>query len=847
MFDNAPGRVDRRQVLKGFAGTLVVPVIGVTRGGQAKALIESTALRVGREQPFDFGWRFYRGLGDAFNAPEFDDSAWRVLDLPHDWSIEDAPRHDGSAVVGPFDPGSDGGVATAFSVGGEGWYRKHFSGEGLPATAHVEVLFGGVYNDSEVWLNGQHLGRHVHGYTPFGYDLTPYLRGGDNVLVVRVRNLGKNSRWYSGSGIYRSVTLDVFADGTRVERWGVGVSTQRITDDSAEIAIETNVVLPTPDLVLVSRIRNAEGVIVAEARTAAVERVEQVVTIASAQLWSPDTPVLYTLETELLRGQRTTDTVLTQFGIRVVTFDAETGLQINGKVTKLRGGCVHHDNGLLGAAAFADAEDRRVRLLRARGFNALRSSHNPPSRAFLDACDRHGVMLIDEAFDMWFAPKTPQDYSIHFIDDWESAVSAMVLSARNHPAVIMWSIGNEVPKRSSAQGLEISWRLANTVHRLDPTRPVTAAVNAFAGRPMIADADTARSGFAGVPDESAAIFLDVVGYNYKLDRYASDHARYPKRVMFGSESFPKEVFDIWSFIEVQPYVVGDFVWAAMDYLGEAGVGNVLRNNSKSFLPVVPAWPWVISNCGDLDLLGRQKPQSYARDVAWRVSPLEMAVLRPLPKGMYEHPSMWGWSDECQSWTWPGAEGQKMTVRVYARAERVELHLNGATAAVKSLTGGETLPIEFQIPYVPGVLEAIAFRGTDEIGRRRFETVAAPTAILLKPEDDMASADRGRLTYVWVEVTDAKGRCVPDAKYKIGLTVSGPVKLIGFGSASPFAQGSFQSREAETHNGHALAIFRLDGAPGVMRIGAEGEGLRGGSCSVLVNSPSKVSGKPRGAR
>ena len=313
-------------------------------------------------------------------------------------------------------------------------------------------------------------------------------------------------------------------------------------------------------------------------------------------MWSPDSPTLYTLETELRRGTRAIDTVSTSFGIRIVTIDAENGMQINGVPTKLRGGCVHHDNGLLGAAAFADAEDRRVRLLKARGFNAIRCSHNPPSRAFLDACDRHGMMLIDEAFDTWFAPKMPQDNSVHFMEDWESVLSAMVLSGRNHPSVVMWSIGNEVPKRSSAQGLEISWRLANTVHRLDPTRPVAAAVNAFAGRPMIADADTARAGFAGVPDESAAMFLDVVGYNYKLDRYAPDHIRFPKRVMFGSESFPKQVFDIWSFAEANPYMIGDFVWAAMDYLGEAGVGNVVRNTSKSSLPIDPAMA-----LGDLEL------------------------------------------------------------------------------------------------------------------------------------------------------------------------------------------------------------------------------------------------------
>ncbi|HLG89559.1 MAG TPA: glycoside hydrolase family 2 TIM barrel-domain containing protein [Alphaproteobacteria bacterium] len=825
---------------------MALPLLGITPASHAAALPKSAVLGLGRDQPFDFDWRFCRGDNDAFAAPEFDDSGWREVDLPHDWSIEDLPYREGSGIVGPFDPNSEGGAATGFSVGGEGWYRKRFSGDGVPAKAHIEILFEGIYNESDVWLNGQHLGGHVHGYTPFAIDLTPNLRCGDNVVAVRVRNLGRNSRWYSGSGIYRGVTVDVHPEAARVGRWGVAIATRRITETLAELEIETRLVRPTPDLRLVSRIRNAGGTVVTESASAATDLVKQAVTIAFARLWSPDTPTLYTLETELRRGDQAIDAVSTPFGVRIVTFDAEAGMRINGVPVKLRGGCVHHDNGLLGAAAFPDAEERRVRLLRARGFNALRSSHNPPSRAFLDACDRHGMLLIDEAFDTWFAPKQPRDYSTHFRLDWETALSTMVLSARNHPSVIMWSIGNEVPKRSSSEGLETAWRLANAVHRLDPTRPVTAAVNAFAGRPMIADQDTARPGFGGMADESAAMFLDVVGYNYKLDRYASDHARYPKRVMFGSESFPKEAFEVWSFAEAHPYMIGDFVWAAMDYLGEAGVGNVARNRSNSSLPVIPAWPWVISNCGDVDLIGEQKPQSYARDVVWRVSPIEMAVLRPLPDGMYEHPSMWGWSNECQSWTWPGAEGQGLKVRVYARAQRVELHLNGKLAAATSLSSGETLPVEFEIPYAPGRLEVIAFRGEQEIGRRSLETVGAAATVALLAEEHVASAERGRLAYIRVEVTDAKGRWVPDAKHRIRLTTSGPAKLLGFGSGSPLAQASFQSHEAETYGGRALAILKTGGTPGTVRLTAESEGLRPGSIAIRLDRSSEVPGNTRGA-
>ena len=839
MFDRLLGGVKRRQIIQAFGGGLALPLLGAGQRARAAEPASPTALAVGRDQAFDTGWKFFRGAGAGFDAASFDDGAWRSVDLPHDWSIEDLPPVAGAGIVGPFDPKAIGGTATGFTVGGEGWYRKHFTNDGLPGASRIEILFGGAFDESDVWLNGQHVGRHVHGYTPFAYDLTPYMRPGGNVLAVRVTNIGRTSRWYSGSGLYRSVSVDVFAEPARVARWGVGIVTRKLTDDSAALAIETKLIAAASDLTVLHRIRDASGAVVMETSLLASENVQHDLTLASPKLWSPESPVLYTLETELKRHGQEIDKLVSVFGVRIVSFDAETGMQVNGVVTKMRGGCVHHDNGLLGAAAFADADERRIRLLKARGYNAIRSSHNPPSRSFLDACDRHGILLISEAFDTWFAPKEAQDYSVHFLDDWEQALFAMVMSERNHPSIVMWSIGNEVPQRSSAKGLETSWHLANTVHRLDPTRPVVAAINAFAGRPMIADADTARAGFAGVADQSADLFLDVVGYNYKLDRYAGDHALYPKRVMFGSESFPKEVFDAWSFIEAHPYVVGDFVWAAMDYLGEAGVGNVVRNTSQTSLPNITGWPWVVSNCGDIDLIGRQKPQSYARDVAWRVSPVEMAVLRPMPAGMYEHPSQWGWSDEQQSWTWPGSEGQKLTVRVYARATKIGLFLNGTSVAEKTLQGGESLPVEFQIPYTPGRLEAVAFEGTKEIGRRRFETAEAPAKIMLRPERDDTGAARGRLAYISIDVTDSQGRRVPDAKHKIRLKLSGPATLAGFGSASPFAHPGFQSTEAETFDGRALVILKTLGEPGTVRIDAEGEGLQSGSTVIRLTDRADI--------
>jgi beta-galactosidase len=829
MSDSSDHSLSRRHFLHLSAAAISLPLADAGAVRPSK-LTRPNYGRPGRDQAFDFDWRFHLGADDSLEGPDLDDSGWRTLDLPHDWSIEDLPPQEGAVRIGPFDKKSVGGTATGFTVGGEGWYRKHFRVDGLPAAGRVEVVFEGVYMECDAWLNGEHLGGQVHGYTPFSFDLTPHLRvADDNILAVRVRNFGKNSRWYAGSGIYRSVWLDVMPDAAHVARWGVGVVTRRIADGAAEIDIETRLTAAAAGLVLVTRVRNAEGAIVAEIRSAAAaDRVHQSITLLSPQLWSPDTPVLYMLETGLRRGNHWLDRVSTPFGIRVVSFDTEHGMQINGAPMKLRGGCIHHDNGLLGSAAFPDAEERRVRLLKARGFNAVRSSHNPASSAFADACDRQGMLLIEEAFDMWRWPKNPQDYSTHFDQNWQADLTAMVLSARNHPSVIMWSIGNEIPNRSTPEGVELAWNLANEFHRLDSTRPVTAAINAFAGRPLIADESTAKKGFAGRPIESAAIFLDVMGYNYKHTQYAPDHARLPDRVMYGSESFPKDVFAIWSIVDAHSYVIGDFVWAAMDYLGEAGIGSTAWSDKKIGMPMFPTWPWVVSNTGDLDLLGRQKAQSLARDVVWGVSPLEIAVLRPMPPGMYEHVSVWGWSDEHQRWTWPGFEGQLLIVRVYTRGNKVELYINGKIMASKTLAANDPLPLEFQVPYAPGSLEVIAYGDGAEMGRRRFDTAGAPAAIELTPEHPTGLAQKSRLYFLWANLVDAQGRVVPDAVRKIELTIRGPAKLIGFGSAGTLARGSFQSAETETHDGRALAILKSDGTGGTIEVKARSDGLPMGS-------------------
>ncbi|MEO6092856.1 MAG: glycoside hydrolase family 2 TIM barrel-domain containing protein, partial [Novosphingobium sp.] len=561
---------DRRQALALAGGTALLPLVGA---GASAAPLRRGNEAPGRDIPFDNDWRFFRGAGQGFEAGGLDDAGWRRLDLPHDWSVEDIPGGAAPDQIGPFDKHAIGKTATGFTVGGEGWYRKHFRVDAYPADSRIEVLFDGAYLDSQVFLNGRPLGENIHGYIPFAFDLTPHLnRAGDNVLAVRIRNEGRNSRWYPGSGLYRQVTLDVLPAGARIARWGVGAWTRRLEGGRAEIDVTTSLEAPQEGLQLVTRLRDAAGRIAAEATSAGGGEVRQTLSVAGPRLWSPDAPNLYALESELRRGATVVDRLSQPFGVRIVTLDPQRGMSINGTPTKLQGGCIHHDNGLLGACAFADADDRRVRLLKARGFNAIRSSHNPASHTLRDACDRLGMLLIGEAFDAWHEAKLPLDFSTRFADHWQEVIRAMVLPARNSPSVIMWSIGNEIPSRTSDEGLKWSWTLANAIKRLDPTRPVTAGLNGVLGQEVRPAPETSRQARAGLVDNASTVFLDVPGYNYRIEDIEREQADHPERVVYGSETFAREVFEYTALTQRAPYFLGEFVWTAMDYIGEAGLG-----------------------------------------------------------------------------------------------------------------------------------------------------------------------------------------------------------------------------------------------------------------------------------
>jgi len=829
----------RREALQGIATAAAASFLGSSAWAEGVPQPGSgSSPGSDRLQPFNTDWRFHRGDTPGADTAAFDDAEWRTLDLPHDWMIEDIPgaTEDRDAIWsrgtdplrnGPFDLyASEGQGATGWTVGGVGWYRKAFQAPQLPSGGKIEMRFEGVYMNADVWLNGTHLGNHPYGYTGFAFDLTPHLKPGANTLAVRVNNTGKNSRWYSGSGIYRKVWLSI-AGPVRIPQYGVYVTTPEVSKNAATIKIETaieNGSASARAVTLRVRLVDAGGNTVAESQCKArLTPMTLSVQVKNPRLWSPADPHLYRLEATVEIDGQTADETAVTVGLRKVEIDAANGLRINGENLKLRGGCVHHDNGALGSACIARAEERRVELLKASGFNAIRTSHNPPSPDFLDACDRLGMLVIDEAFDCWTRGKNPQDYNLYFKDWWQRDIEAMVKRDRNHPSIVLWSIGNEIAERAEPEGVAIGHQLAAHVKQFDATRPVTAAICAPWDHPKQTWKDM----------QSAFTYLDVGGYNYELAQYAPDHAEFPQRVMAGTESFPMQAYENWKAIDASPWVIGDFVWTAIDYMGESGIGHVSISQAADTSGFSEFYPWFNAYCGDIDLVGNKKPQSYFRDVVWGRSKVEMAIERPIPAGYKQHVSLWGWRDELRSWTWPGREGAPLKVRVYSRADEVRLYLNGKPAGTAQLTEKDQLTAAFDVPYEAGELKAVALNHGQEVGSISFATAGAPARLVLTPDRRQIRASRDDLSYVMVTLVDAEGRAVPDASLPVQFTVSGAGELAAVGNGNPKDASSFRQPRRRLFHGACLAVLRPSGQAGEITLRAEAPGLDAASIVVRI--------------
>jgi beta-galactosidase len=741
------------------------------------------------------------------------------VDLPHDWAVEDYGVQD-SMRTGPFLKDQEMGDDVGYLRGGTGWYRKTFQLEEKEKEKVVFLHFDGVQTEMKLWVNGSYVGEHVYGYTPFYFDITPWLNraGTPNNIAIQVVNPGKNSRWYNGSGIYREVRLSLL-NPVFLDIWGMGIQTYNTTDSESDVSVDlkyTNQSGEEVDFTLRTEIFSPSGrrVGIQELKGnsgpngGGTRRIE--FSITNPQMWSPDHPALYTARATLIRGKEIMDRAVSTFGIRSILYSSEKGFLLNGKEILLKGACMHHDNGLLGAAAFKRAEERRVEVMKRNGYNAIRTSHNPPSDAFLDACDRLGMLVIDESFDMWEQPKRPNDYHLHFKQWWERDLQAMLMRDRNHPSVIMWSFGNEVRERANEPGIELARKMISVIRSIDPARPITQAICGFWDNP-------GKSWDASAP---AFELLDIGGYNYQWQNYESDHEKYPDRIMFGSESVPMEAYENWHLVETLPYVIGDFVWTGLDYIGESGIGHSLltEDNGQGGSFLMP-WPWYVSWCGDIDITGNKKPQSYYRDVLWGESNLEILVHEPIPPGTSEKISFWGWPREHRHWNWEVPTGTPLVAHVYTRYPAVRLELNGALIGEQQLSDTSRLTAIFTVPYETGELRAIGIRNGVEMEEAVLRTSGPVTGLQLIPEKESIAPGPGEIGFVQLIATDKNGEVVPGSEIPVIIRVSGEGTLLSAGSGSPLAQGSLKDPLVRLYDGRALVIVRSNGKPGTISIEA----------------------------
>ena len=752
-------------------------VIAVVTASAQRPRVDELGSGMTKRQLFDFGWQFTHN-GTTQN-----------VDLPHDWDIFEGP-HSGKGATG-----TGGGWFEA----GKGEYRKTFK---TPGDEVVKLHFEGVYQKAEVYVNGQKAGQHHYGYTPFTVDVTPFLKvkgkkvkgsSADelNEVVVKVDNSEQpNCRWYSGSGIYRHVWLETMP-ALHIAENGVFVTTPEVNTDKARVQVEVTVQNESNN--------DQQGIVEVEGQQQKVslkagesKAVTFTYTINKPKLWSPDSPYLYEVHTKLISQLSTPNSQLsTKYGIRSFSFDAENGFVLNGKKVLINGACVHHDDGVLGARAFDDAEIRKVRQMKEAGFNLIRTSHNPTTRAFLDACDSIGMLVIDEAFDGWRTQKNPYDYSTVIDSCFRQDIHAMVLRDRNHPSVISWSIGNEVIERKDIRVVYTARQMKKAILEKDATRPVTEALCAW-------DRDWE------IYDPHAEV-LDVAGYNYMIFKHASDHERDPKRVIWQTESYPRDAFRNWAVANDFPYVVGDIVWTGLDYLGESGIGrNYYKGEREGESWIEGGQPeWHGAPCGDVDITGWRKPISHYREMLWNQdTPLYMAVKEPNGYHGEIHTTMWSVWPTWESWTWPGWEGKPVEVEVYTHQPEVKLYLDDQLIGTKQVSRETEFKAVFSVPYKVGTLRAEA--GGESV---TLKTAGEPARLRLTPDRTVMTADGQSLTFVTIEVIDKDGTPVPEAAISCEATVKGAGTLLAFASADLKDTEPYTSPHAKTWKGRALLVVR----------------------------------------
>ncbi|NBJ94451.1 glycoside hydrolase family 2 TIM barrel-domain containing protein [Parablautia muri] len=810
---------------------------------------------------FNHNWVFHEGGGSSLEALLGGEAVTKEITLPHDASVEKERN--------PQEPGGSGnGFFREETI----HYTKEFTLEADCRDKNIWLEFEGVYQNAFVYINNSYAGKCPYGYGNFYIDATKYVQfDKKNTIKVIVKNGVPSGRWYTGGGIYRDVNL-MIGDRMHLAADGAHLAAVDVEEGQAAIRVESTIEYTgtgTRDIILCAQLVDGEGKVVAQDHMPVTiqehskETYRQRIYVENPRLWDVDSPYLYCYRISLMEADEVLDEEEGTFGIRKLQLDTKYGLRINGKVVNLRGGCIHHDNGVTGTAEFPHAAWFRVKKLKEAGYNAIRSSHYPMSRRLLEACDRIGMLVMDEFADVWTSTKVDFDYGTHMAQWWEHDVTNLVNKDYNHPCVIMYSIGNEIPETGNKFDVQWGKKLADKIRSLDDSRYVTNSLNlmlsimdrmgdmmasAQAGAPG-ADAGQGTdagenaeinsmmsnmgdmmdklvsSEIAGKATEEAFAQVDIAGYNYATCRYLPDKETYPNRIIVGSETYPKDLDVNWELIEKYPHLIGDFSWTAWDYLGEAGIGKINYGGTQGFSFYAP-YPQKAAYCGDMNLIGDRRPISYWREIIWglRKAPY-IAVQLPEHHGDVHNMTNWSMTDAVRSWNWKGYEGKPVTVEVYTDAEEVELSVNGKVVEKKKVGKIKKYMAFFETVYEPGTIEAVAFSEGRETGRDVI--VSAKEQVKIAAVSDMAQipADASDICYVEVSMVDEEGNLNPGADKVVTVSIDGPGVVLGYGSADPASVENYFDKTAKAYEGRLRAAIRGNGQKGTITVTFTGDGCK----------------------
>ncbi|TDL39714.1 glycoside hydrolase family 2 TIM barrel-domain containing protein [Arthrobacter nitrophenolicus] len=757
--------------------------------------------------------------------------------------------------------GNGAGAHSGYFPGGAVEYSKTFDVPESHRSKRLTVQFQGVYRDAMVFVNGDFAGQRPNGYSTFEVALDSFLKyGQENTIRVESR-AHEDSRWYSGLGIHRDAVL-VVAGLVHVPLNGVKITTPDITGARAVVEVATtvrNAGLETATVEVRTEILDGELIAADTApvtvRSGDAVLVRQRLYVRKPKLWGVDSPQLYQASTRLEHATEVVDEHALAFGIRSLQLDPESGLQINGETIKLRGACIHHDNGILGAAAIGRAEERRIELLKAAGFNSIRSSHNPISQAMLDACDKHGMLVMDETFDIWTESKSAFDYSLSFPEWWERDVEAMVAKDYNHPSVIFYSIGNEIPETGSGLGAGWGRKLAEKIRSLDSTRYITNGINGFVSTLMDGpQGGSPEADAQGVNDmmNQAAEFMnrisasalvtertaeshavvDVAGLNYGESRYLLDRELFPNRIIVGTETYPGRIAENWKLVTENPHIIGDYTWTGWDYLGETGIGRVRYAGDLTF---AAPYPWIAAWCGDIDITGHRRPASYYREIVFglRSAPY-IAVQRPERYAEESGIGQWAWSDSIASWSWSVPHGSPIKIEVYSDSEEVELLLNGRSVGRQPAGPGYSYRALFNLAYESGEITAVGYTRGTERSRSSLLSASGPIRLTATADRSAIRADDSDLCFVELEFQDAAGTLATSVEKVITVAVEGPGRLFALGSGRPSTTEDYTSESHTSFDGRVLAVIRPTG-DGTITLTATAEGYDPVTLSVLAEA------------